>query len=528
MPFSRSPFSGFPFDRSSNRDENLRSTLDDIAKRHPELAEHLDTFTHRASGPRAQRLADEPDFDDRFERPFREPFSGGFPFADRDRIDPEEFTQRFRRPRRDSNESQGTSRKEHHPPAPEDTAVPTAASNRTDSGNTAGQSENASPRSTTIHQSNTIDLGQKQEAVDDRGQRSMSAPPADKGQRYTSSINIPVNQPQPPVSAAMADHPQTDGRPVERIIPIRIEGRDEPVMPRKVSSSSSSGSAGSSAGFSHSPRGERIFGHRPEQFTQFLNRDNWSGFPSEEPVRKQAAPAQAQRTQSPARDNLHRDDRTDQPRTSAGPQPEDRSKPAPAPPENKSLAAIEQIQMIQKDVSALMEQAQKFDGKPRDKQYLYLDEMLTRNLIKLDNIDTQGQDIIRSSRKEAIKCIEKAIGILETKAALNQEEMEGVQKMQGTPSESTEPKKETSETSENSEENRKAEPSSDQTEMEVETKGESEEKPPENITTDFVLVEKDKEKPADEDSKRFELVDEAQKVVESESNDRKTEEKTDN
>lgn len=38
-----------------------------------------------------------------------------------------------------------------------------------------------------------------------------------------------------------------------------------------------------------------------------------------------------------------------------------------------------------------MEQVAQFNGKPRDKQYLYLDEMLTRNLLKLDDIDTQGK-----------------------------------------------------------------------------------------------------------------------------------------
>lgn len=68
----------------------------------------------------------------------------------------------------------------------------------------------------------------------------------------------------------------------------------------------------------------------------------------------------------------------------------------------------------------LVTQVEQFAGKPRDKQYLYLDEMLTRNLIKLDNIDTEGKDTIRQARKEAIKCIEKWISILEAKANENQ------------------------------------------------------------------------------------------------------------
>lgn len=62
---------------------------------------------------------------------------------------------------------------------------------------------------------------------------------------------------------------------------------------------------------------------------------------------------------------------------------------------------------------------EQFGGKRGDRDYIYLDEMLTRNLLKLDTIDTNGKDSIRMARKEAIKCIQTSIAVLEAKADLH-------------------------------------------------------------------------------------------------------------
>lgn len=62
---------------------------------------------------------------------------------------------------------------------------------------------------------------------------------------------------------------------------------------------------------------------------------------------------------------------------------------------------------------------EQFGGKRRDKEYMYLDEMLTRNLLKLDTIDTNGKESIRLARKEAIKCIQASIAVLEAKSDLH-------------------------------------------------------------------------------------------------------------
>lgn len=198
--------------------------------------------------------------------------------------------------------------------------------------------------------------------------------------------------------------------------------------------------------FSESPRSqpETIFGRRPEAFTQFVHRDphrfpndwphSFGGFPEEEfgfrqtespsrfggakPQQHSAHPQQQQQQQCHRQEAPPPTHSQKQP-----PQPQEQQK-APEPPkqpqpQKQPLGPIEQIQAIQKDVSTLLRQVEAFNGAPRDKNYLYLDEMLTRNLLKLDNVDTQGQDSIRSARKEAIKCIERTISLLEAKAAAN-------------------------------------------------------------------------------------------------------------
>lgn len=84
-----------------------------------------------------------------------------------------------------------------------------------------------------------------------------------------------------------------------------------------------------------------------------------------------------------------------------------------------TVDTINKIQNIQRDVLDLMSRVEKFSGTRADKEYVYLDEMLTRNLLKLDNIDTNGKDSIRLARKEAIKCIQASINVLEAKAEEN-------------------------------------------------------------------------------------------------------------
>lgn len=414
-----------------------------MAKRHPELAEHLSDFRHRSNS--REKAPDSREFRSRFGRPL-DRFGFGFPF-DREEFDPEAYAQQFYRPREEfyhqepSHNGSTSSYKEqpvHHPqeqPAYHHSETQYQPSQSETVPEAHSTSEASGKERSNLQQSNTTDLGQRQEPVNDRNQRSMSAPPADKGQRFTSTAST-----QSPSQSENMSQPETKSN--ERIIPIHIEGRDEPVLPKNVPPSYSQPHHHQTFTPQHN---ERIFGQRPEHFTQFLHREPRQYTPddffAEEPVRQQrfqqqhtapphyAAPQKeeipipVQRVHQPRQQEHQQQKRTASPHP---PQPQTQPRqetppPKPAPPQqqSKSLSPIEQIQAIQKEVSNLMGRVEKFAGKPKDKEYLYLDEMLTRNLLKLDNIDTQGQENIRSARKEAVRCIEKTISVLEAKAAAN-------------------------------------------------------------------------------------------------------------
>ncbi|XP_065082043.1 BAG domain-containing protein Samui [Ochlerotatus camptorhynchus] len=96
-------------------------------------------------------------------------------------------------------------------------------------------------------------------------------------------------------------------------------------------------------------------------------------------------------------------------------QPDSQSKPMP-PPANDPIG---KIQNIQRDVLQIFDQVEKFQGSKegkKDKSYIFLDEMLTQNLLKLDSIDAEDQPQIKSARREAIKSINHCIAVLEAKA----------------------------------------------------------------------------------------------------------------
>lgn len=310
------------------------------------------------------------------------------------------------------------------------------------------KSEGGQTRGRPIQQSNTCDLSQHQppdESLNDREQRSMSAPPENK--RFTSSVNIPmgVNQEN---GGGIGAQTQAGSGSTERVIPIHVEGRDDPVVPNRFAGASQAPPQSQQPQperiFNDSPRPqpETIFGRRPETFTQFMNRDphrftndwphSFGGFPeddfsfrrSESPSRFAGHNRPQANQQQQTQQNVHRSETAPPQPQAPKQQPQQQPQPQQEPPQQpqppkQPPTPLEQIQAIQKDVASLVRQVEAFNGAPKDKNYLYLDEMLTRNLLKLDNVDTQGQDSIRSARKEAIKFIEKTIGMLEAKAAAN-------------------------------------------------------------------------------------------------------------
>ncbi|XP_023241957.1 BAG domain-containing protein Samui-like [Centruroides sculpturatus] len=81
----------------------------------------------------------------------------------------------------------------------------------------------------------------------------------------------------------------------------------------------------------------------------------------------------------------------------------------------KSSDQSTEIESIIKEVEDLKTQVENLT-EVQDKLYRYLDEMLTRCMLKLDNIDTMGSEDIRLARKNAIGRVQSCIDLLELKA----------------------------------------------------------------------------------------------------------------
>lgn len=88
--------------------------------------------------------------------------------------------------------------------------------------------------------------------------------------------------------------------------------------------------------------------------------------------------------------------------------------PTPAPlSDNPSLAKVQQIMSR---VLLLEEDVDEFVGKKTDKSYRCLEELLTKELLELDSVETQGQENVRQARKEAVQKIQAILDRLEKKA----------------------------------------------------------------------------------------------------------------
>jgi len=226
----------------------------------------------------------------------------------------------------------------------------------------------------------------------------------DKPQRFVSKLEFtpvnPNNNQSENIQPQTQTQPQTDAstpshgnqkQPNVRHIPIYVEGRSEPVYPKNVDQRFNENS--SSTLPKRSASKQTPFAHH-----SFHDQNT------------------AQRRQTPPSQNRQ-----------PTPPNETRSTPPPTQRQQvKPVDALEKVQIVQADVEELAIAVNQFSGSLRsDKQYIYLDEMLTRNLIKLDTIETEGRDDVRAARKKAIKTIQDTISILEIKAPQPQEELTG-------------------------------------------------------------------------------------------------------
>lgn len=256
------------------------------------------------------------------------------------------------------------------------------------------------------------DMGQKQQQgeQESRGQRSWSAPPDNRTQqqekpRFVSKIEItPVNPDAPPQQTGDAQkppmappkpqpQPQAQSQPKSNVrhIPIFVEGRDEPVLPKNIE--------------------PEVFSQTqaPQSFTRPPPQPQYNHF-QQQPQRKQTPPQYEQHP--PPQQRQHPPQQQQKPEPTP-PAPQEQQ---PEPPKVNVNDPLYRVSLVQRDVDELKAQVDSFTGTSRsDKQYILLDELLTRNLIKLDNIETEGKEEVRAARKNAIRSIQQAISVLENK-----------------------------------------------------------------------------------------------------------------
>lgn len=88
--------------------------------------------------------------------------------------------------------------------------------------------------------------------------------------------------------------------------------------------------------------------------------------------------------------------------------------PAPA-----NLSPMEQIGVIMQELDKLTPKVEGYQGGKKDKDYLYMEEMMTRLLLKLDNIEAEGKDEVRQARRQAVKKVQATLDQLELKSFAN-------------------------------------------------------------------------------------------------------------
>ncbi|XP_029650105.1 BAG domain-containing protein Samui-like [Octopus sinensis] len=90
----------------------------------------------------------------------------------------------------------------------------------------------------------------------------------------------------------------------------------------------------------------------------------------------------------------------------------------------KPLSPLETVEKIVEDAKELGLQVNMFKGSKKDKNYKYLEEMLTRMLLKLDNIQAGSDDSIRQARKHAVNTITQTLDLLELKGMSGEDNKE--------------------------------------------------------------------------------------------------------
>ena len=112
--------------------------------------------------------------------------------------------------------------------------------------------------------------------------------------------------------------------------------------------------------------------------------------------------------------------------------PERNRSPSPA-----NLTSLERVELILAESEELQKKVNSYRGNKADRAYKFLEEMLTRLLLKLDSIDSEGREEIRNVRRQAVRIVNGSIDMLELKACANNQPVEKMQTDSGVESDST-------------------------------------------------------------------------------------------
>eukprot|EP00096_Caligus_rogercresseyi_P008393 TRINITY_DN2710_c0_g2_i1.p1 TRINITY_DN2710_c0_g2~~TRINITY_DN2710_c0_g2_i1.p1 ORF type:complete len:448 (+),score=131.78 TRINITY_DN2710_c0_g2_i1:499-1842(+) len=245
---------------------------------------------------------------------------------------------------------------------------------------------------------------------------SASAPsvPGDSLPKETKkSSPVPPTPPPPPQASSQGADPNP--QPQIRHIPIVVEGRDAPVFSRKVSDPTTKPSESSQQPQKQYKEPTTPLGPPPGPIPMGCSADHLK--PMEEP--SSPLPCPDGPIPLPCSPNLLQKEAKKEetvPLADATDGKEPSSSPSKQHPQEPQDPALEKVKSIQNNLAEITRRIEGFKGSKKDKEYLYLDEMLTRHLLSLDGIDSGGKEDIRKARKESIKSVNRCLSLLDSKA----------------------------------------------------------------------------------------------------------------
>ena len=290
----------------------------------------------------------------------------------------------------------------------------------------ASNNDNSSPRVTRAHSEPPKHFNQSQ-----RPNLKTKIPLGNLAENSEHNLSTSASDPSVPSTEQPQQHqqqPNEQQQPAVRHIPIFVEGRDKPVI------NDEAGIKKPSEFYPSNVKVERRAQNPPTSLNVHNLKDKkqeptspLSPIPSDQPI-----PMGYTETDN-AINGQPKEPTSPQPMP-AGPIPmpcspnfmnkKEASPPPPAPPQRQSQPpkldpkdpSLQQLFKIQDNVNELVNQLDEFNGDKNSKEFKYLDEMLTRNLIALDEIESGGRPDVRQARKESINAINRCLSVLEAKA----------------------------------------------------------------------------------------------------------------